>query len=105
MYSRTTVSPAVQDNISPTITLSPVGVDSVQFIDNRNGYRADSYLSSSQTTLGIVEITTPEVVSRFDQNIVLDTLTVRVSDNTIARQVANNLRIERLDNQSASPLA
>lgn len=98
------MSPSLQDNFSPSLTISPVGIGTVQFIDTRNGYTADRYLSSSETTLGIVEITTPNVVSRYDQNIVLDTLTVRVSDNTIARQVANNLRIERLDNQSYTSL-
>jgi hypothetical protein len=87
----------LQNNTSPTITISPIGIGTVQFIDNRNGYRADSYLANAETTLGIVEIGSPFVANRTEEDIVLDTLSIHITDNTASRQVASNLRLERLD--------
>jgi hypothetical protein len=104
VYSNSMITPNLQNNISPTITISPVGIDTVQFISTWNGYAADSYLVNGETTLGILEITTPDVDSMYTQDISLLTLTVQVADNTTARQLANNLRLERLDNRSTNSI-
>jgi hypothetical protein len=104
VYSNSTITPNLQNNVSAAVTISPVGVDTVQFISTWNGYRADSYLVNGETTLGILEITTPDVDSMYTQDITLQTLTVQVTDNTTARQVANNLRLERLDLQSTNSI-
>lgn len=102
VYSNSSISSPLQNSSSSTITLSPVGVGTVRFIDERNGYRASSYLSNGETTLGILEITTPTITSQYTQNIVFVKLIVRVRDNTTARQVANNLRVARIDSSSSS---
>ena len=105
VYSNDTIRPSLQNTSSPTITISPIGIGTVQFIDNRNGYRADSYLANAETTLGIVEIGSPFVANRTEEDIVLDTLSIHITDNTASRQVASNLRLERLDTPWSSNIA
>lgn len=104
-YSRSDISPNIQSNNTTNVTISPVWIESVQFLDTRNGYRTDTFLSNGENTLGILEITTPNVQSRYQQDLVLDTIKVEVLDNTVSRQIAYNLRIERLDNQSSTSIA
>lgn len=103
-YSNDTIRASHQTNNSPSITISPVGMGTVQFVDAWNWYHPDTYLTYSETILGLLEITTPLIQSNYHQNILLDTLTIHLTDNTVTRQVANNLRLERLDIQWSTPL-
>jgi len=106
VYSQKTISPNIQSsNTSTAVTISPVWIDTVQFIDTRNGYQTDTYLSNWENTLGILELTTPNVQSRYQQDLILDTIKIEVYDNTSARQLAYNLRMYRLDDQSNNAIA
>ncbi len=105
VYSNDSIHPSLQNSTSPNITISPIGIGTVQFIDNRNGYRADTYLTNAETVLGIVELESPFVANRTEGDIVLDTLSIHITDNTASRQVASNLRLERLDTPWSNSIA
>lgn len=103
VYSQDDIRPTIGSNSSPTFTIAPVGISSVQFVSRWNGYNTDSYLSNSENTVGILEISTPAVTSKYDQQIVLEDLDVYVADNTVWRQAAANLRLQRIDLSGTQP--
>lgn len=109
IYTRRAVTPSIQTDIDTTITVAPVAITEARFVTARSSYRTDNYLLDGQTTLALLELDTADT-SRTDAaggyrtniDTVLDTLTIVVNDNTTARNVAQRLRLQRIDTNSST---
>jgi hypothetical protein len=91
-----------QSNTSKTITIQSVLIKSVDFISEAEWVRVDTQLTNGNNTLAILEIQTAdssnqEVDSSRDLDVLLDTLQIQISDNTVGDSATNSLVLERLD--------
>lgn len=96
--SRREVSALYSNQLSPTITITPMAIERVSFLEQWNGIYTNTSLQAGwDTTLGIIAITASDSTSKRSDALILDQLSVWVQDNTTAKTVANNLFLERLD--------
>lgn len=91
-----------KSNPSKTITIQSVLIQSVDFISEVAWARVSTQLTNGNNTLAILAIQTDdsnnqEVSSPRDLDILLDTLQIEVSDNTIGNSATTSLVLERLD--------
>jgi len=109
IYTRRAITPTIQTTVSTTITVAPVAITEVRFVNSRSSYHTDNYLIDGQTTLALLELETADTTNTdaargYSTNIdtVLNTLTVVVNDNTRAGDVAQRLRLQRIDTNSST---
>lgn len=103
-WSKVTKTAALADSILTTVTIAPVAINTLKFVQNQNGYSSNTSLTEWQNILWVIEITTPTNRSRWNRTMLIETITVEVSDTTTARNVASLLQIERLDNSSSTKI-
>ncbi len=101
-WSKITKTAAIANNVITTVTIAPVAINTLKFVDNQNGFRSNTILTEWQNILWVIEITTPANRSRWNRTMLIETITVEVNDSTTARNIASLLQIERLDNSSST---
>lgn len=101
VYSSTAYSLA-QSDISDSISIQSVLVSDILLVDESLWARVSTQLTHGTNTLGILEITTADSPNKNtttpqDLDIILDSLTIELSDNTVSNSVIGSIRLERLD--------
>ena len=99
-WSKVTKTWSISTHLVSTVTIAPVAINTVQFVNSWNGYTTNTILTQGQNTLWLLEITSPTNVNTYSRDIIIDQITVTVNDSTTARNVASLLQIERIDNGS-----
>lgn len=99
-WSKVTKTAAITNNALASVTIAPVVINTLNFVDNRYEYNSNNLLTEGQNVLWVIEITTPTKQSLWNRTIQIETITVTVNDSTTARNVASLLQIERVDNGS-----
>lgn len=103
-FSSTKYSLSRSDS-SKKITIQTVLIQSIEFVSQAQWIRVDTQLTNGDNTLAILEIQTTnsnnqEVNSPRDLDILLKTLQIEISDNTVGDSASNSLVLERLDTNS-----
>ena len=90
--------------ISETIAIQSVLITDIRFVASSEWARVSSTLTNGENTLAIIEITTAEsqnneLSSPRDLDIILNSLQLDISDNTVWASARNSVILERLDRQ------
>lgn len=91
-----------RSNTSKQITIQSVLIESLEFLSQAQWVRVNTQLTNGTNTLAILEIQTAdsnnqEINSPRDLDVMLDSIQIQVSDNTVDKSATNSLVLERLN--------